>query len=821
MTKKMITTLAKSRLLYNKNRTLLTVIAVTFTTILLMALGTSAVGLIDIERKQAVLSGNQHASFQDLTGEQLELLENHMDVEALETMELFASVEYGKMNGYLQYRDTSKGEISHVIGEIIEGHAPNAPDEICGPKAFFERMDVEPVIGNTFSIAFRPNGDGAVETKEFTICGFVSQIDLSKIDINDTRLAYSAYISEALVQEYIPSQERLYRVNLRVNGQDTLNYDEIKERIQDVAKDVGYDPEKIDYNIQYLVTMTSAGTEMVGIIAGLGTMIVVFSGLVIYSIYYVSVITDVQELGKLKALGASRKQIKQLLLREGMAVTMIALPIGLIIGFLVPYLILPVFANKATAHMASAFTLEKISMFSLPVTFTVILVVLFTVYISLLKPMRMASRISPIEAVRYQESSANNRKIRKGHETVNVTRLCIANLTRNRKRTVVTLMTMGLSCVLFMSLAGLMNSMSPEDIARRTVEVGDFHISLNFSQNDKVYPENNLDSMQLENYFNEELLDRIQDIEGVTDIQHTYTILVGADYDSEMFEDGARATMSPLTREQAEKYSSETGQGTIDYDQMVNENGVIFTSNYFIDEYGFAIGDILPLTIYDGKRLIPLDIQIEASIDTGDSAYFLIPQEIWDSLELTCNATTDLFISVDKDKYNTAKNSIQQIVNENPYFILYSIDEERSAGVMAVGMVKYPLYAILIIIAVIGFINLINTMITSIVTRKRELGILQAVGLSNRQMIKMLAGEGMFFVAGTLLISVTLGNFLGYLIFLWGKDSHFMSVTAYHYPLWETIGLLVVLLTGQMVITLFISKRMHRESLVDRIRSSE
>lgn len=240
-----------------------------------------------------------------------------------------------------------------------------------------------------------------------------------------------------------------------------------------------------------------------------------------------------------------------------------------------------------------------------------------------------------------------------------------------------------------------------------------------------------------------------------------------------------------------------------------------------MEDYGFSIGDTISMTVFDGSNQIPLTIRIDASLDLGDSSCFLLPQEIWDRLNLSYDATTDLYISVEKSSYEAVKETLQQLADENPHFLLYSIDEERNIGVMSVSLVKYPLYAILIIIAVIGFINLINTMITSIVTRKRELGILQAIGLSDRQLVKMLAGEGMFFIAGTVILSVTLGNLLGYLIFLWGKRTHFMSVSTYHYPVRETVGLLAVLILGQLFITLFISRRVHRESLVDRIRSRE
>ena len=147
------------------------------------------------------------------------------------------------------------------------------------------------------------------------------------------------------------------------------------------------------------------------------------------------------------------------------------------------------------------------------------------------------------------------------------------------------------------------------------------------------------------------------------------------------------------------------------------------------------------------------------------------------------------------------------------------MDEELEIGRLSVNMIKYPMYLVLIMVAVISFMNLINTMITSIVTRKKELGMLQAIGLSNRQLSGMLAGEGAVFTIGTLLLSTTVGNILGYLIFCQAKEKHIMSVSMYHYPVWETAGLALMLILGQLMITVYISRRVRRESLIDRIRS--
>ena len=186
----MMTSLAGKRIRYHKSRTLLTAIAVALTAMLLMALGTSVTGLLDFNRQQAAAGSNAHATIQNLTGEQIEKLSNHADVESLETNEIFATIEYGKMNGFLTYSHEIKAGIHYGTGEVTEGKMPEKSDEIASSSAFFERMGVEPEVGNTFPISFRVQGEGEILTREFTISGILSSRDLSELDISDSRLAY-------------------------------------------------------------------------------------------------------------------------------------------------------------------------------------------------------------------------------------------------------------------------------------------------------------------------------------------------------------------------------------------------------------------------------------------------------------------------------------------------------------------------------------------------------------------------------------------------------------------------------------------------------
>lgn len=798
--------LAISRIKYNKSQSILTVIAIFLTTCLLMSIGTTAIGLIDGQRKIiSQQTGNHHASF-NVDKSQLEILKNHIDIEALATREKFAPVVKDKMKANLVVLENQIEGIRNV--ELAEGKLPESEFEITGPPSFFTRIGYEPKIGNKVDISFRVKGDGEIITKQFTIVGILKQVDMSKVDIADTRIVYSAFVSKQMADNYLKDDdEREFSALIRVNGEESLNYDQIASAIIDIGNDIGVSEKYVNLNDMYLIWMTDPGSETLKITISISALVILFSVLVIYSIYYVSIITNIQEIGKLQALGISKKQLRKLLLYEGLILSAISIPFGLIVGYLIIYIGLPIIMNYGSI---------KIDMFSLPIILGVVLAVLVAVIISLFKPIRMATKISPVEAIRYQENTGN-KVLRKGHEMITLSSLSYANLSRNRKRTFITILSMGISCVLFMAIAGALSSMNLLDFARRTIPKGEFQLNLEYKVNDTTYPENNLNNLQIKNYLGQDMINRILAIQGVTNVGAEKEIMAYTDFS---IYKGKNTIFGIRGREDIESITKDLKRGRLDYDEMVQQNGILFCSDYFFEEYNMNIGDIIPITLYDGLKEINLETKLMASTSMADSD-FVIPQDLIDNLIKDTNLTTSLIIYADKDNYDLVKSELQTIVDENAYFSLVSLDEELSAAKALINMTKYPVYSLLLIIGVISFMNLINTMITSVVIRKRELGILQAIGMSDKQLIKMLSKEGTVFTIGTLLCALTFGNLLGYLAFKWAKINHFMQVTDYHYPIVETIVLIVVIVVGQLLINLFINKRIHKESLIDRIRQQE
>ena len=111
-------------------------------------------------------------------------------------------------------------------------------------------------------------------------------------------------------------------------------------------------------------------------------------------------------------------------------------------------------------------------------------------------------------------------------------------------------------------------------------------------------------------------------------------------------------------------------------------------------------------------------------------------------------------------------------------------------------------------------------MITSIITRKKELGMLQAIGLTNKQLVQMLNKEAMFYTSFMLIGSLTIGNIIGYSVVQAMRKSG-MSYAVYVLPINQMIIMIVCIVLAQFILTYLISKNFNKESLIDRVRYSE
>ena len=123
---------------------------------------------------------------------------------------------------------------------------------------------------------------------------------------------------------------------------------------------------------------------------------------------------------------------------------------------------------------------------------------------------------------------------------------------------------------------------------------------------------------------------------------------------------------------------------------------------------------------------------------------------------------------------------------------------------------------LVIILAFIGIMNFFNTTATSVISRKKELALLEVVGMTKKQVSKMLVTEGFLYLGGAFVIAV--------LLIMFGAKQILVNTlgTAFFFRLHLTIVpcvLMIPILVGiAYVIPKYQFEKMSRESIVERIR---
>lgn len=799
---KTTTRLAVSNLKSDKSRTLLTGTAIFLTTMLLTLITLGCAAFVRQNKLYAAETyGEHYGMFSRLTPEQQDKLNLHAHFYNVGRQSYAGD---GALKGYrLRFysSDSVMRMLSHFKPE--SGSYPQAPNEILAmPEFFFVHGYKNPQIGDTVTIPLRINGGGKPVRLDFVISGF-----LPSSEANNLAKLYSAYVSEAFTAEHIPDPaERNDYIGFQVTNEEALNSEGMEQKINSLAAKLGIKESQISINRNYLHWALNPPTETIVFGVCIVLIILIVSILVIYNIFHVALIQKIREFGRLKALGASKKHLKQIVRTEGMLLAAAAVPAGILCG-------IPVIKIAMRAFFPMN---RQIPVFSLPFALFVAALSFAAVLASIQKPLKTAAKTSPVEAIRYE---AGGRELkRRGRDSVTIFGLTMSNLLLHRKRTVTTILTMGLSCVLFVIVANVAGNMDAGRQTREELEYGRFRLELDYSLDDKAIPENNLNHVQKQNPLGEETIRRIKSIEGVTEVR-TRILIPFYETNKNTGKNGY-ITISVVSEEEFGWLVNNAARGTVDYRNTAEQDGVIYMWDHFLDEE-YRIGDAFCGEILDGGRRIPFSAPLLGSCGHSNDASMTMTEDTFQKLKLSEDMTGILFVDCAAEREAAVKEELERIVYESDHLSMSSFSDQLALSHLLIDVTRGGCYTFLAILSMIGFMNMANTMITNILTRKREFGMMQAIGMSNRQLNRMLQLEGLVFTAGTLLVSLVLGNILGYQAFFYCKRQGVVGLYEYHVPFPELGALIAGIVTLQMILAFVLSKNIKKASLVERIRQQE
>lgn len=804
-----ITNLARSNIKRDRTRSILVAFSIIMTTMLLTVIASVGYGIIQMNKVNAgEWYGSYYGYMRSVSDEQIAEMSRHREFTGIGKAAFFGTVDMDR-DSYLVWADDEAAKMNNAEHEVAEGRYPQAGNEIAAQYAFFREIGIEnPKIGDTVSVRWRKNLNEPFVEDTFVICGLLqdSRNEYSQLDAN---------VSLEFFEEKILAEDRRYNVYFRLAEDLLVDSGNVEEVMTELAGECGIEEDAVKANKNYIYWQLDPGTETIITCSAIAVIVVLFSVAVIYNIFQVGIMQKVQEYGKLKAIGATRRQMKRVLFCEGMAIAAVSVPVGLLSGLLV--------AKAVMLYLLSvAMTINKdeISVLSPPLLLLAAVVAFLTVWIALKKPMRVVASVSPVEAMRYQEAGIRGKGIRRGRKELGVCGMTLANLSAQKRRTISTIVSMGLSCVLFLVIASCISSADIVYEVRKFVEHGQFVVSLAYSKGDTAYPENNLDSVLSNNPINEELKNEILAIGGVTAIDEEYCLYARI-LDTDVAETGELYSVRVVSREDFERlkgYYEDSNLGELDYDEASAENQLLYGHSYSLETYeAFKIGDTMQLSLGDGVETVELQTTLAGSFGMAN-AEFVITEDTYRSLGFSGEPVGTLWVYCEEADAMEAEEELQQLLAGRSHLESGSYREQLESYKDALRLMRTGGYLFCFLIGVISFFNMANTIVTSMVTRKQEFGILQAIGLTNHQLNMSLQLEGIIFTIGTVFVAVIVGLPLGYAAFCRAKSEGVMGINVYHFPIWEVVGMLVLLALMQGVLSFFLSRNVKKESLVERIR---
>lgn len=279
-------------------------------------------------------------------------------------------------------------------------------------------------------------------------------------------------------------------------------------------------------------------------------------------------------------------------------------------------------------------------------------------------------------------------------------------------------------------------------------------------------------------------------------------------------------------REQMEQWLPEENleQGSVDYEELAANNGVIVTDSedHLLSMfYGYtpAVGDVLTFESMDGKAIEVTVMGIaKPSVTSGTGAWglFTLTEELADQLypdienrEVVWNVHT----SEDSDALRASIFSLL----ENPVLTVFSRADHAASLESQLKMMTRGVYLLLAFLFVFSMVNLVNTLMTNLLARQQELGILQSVGMTGKQVSRMLIAECLWYAGVTVFLSVGIGGILGWIFDYVISSFNIFGELSYQFPLMETVVFVLALLVVTGIFSVVAVRYSKRLSLVERI----
>ena len=873
--KAVIKKLANRSFRSNKMRNVIAVIAIALTTFLFTAVLTIGMGAKGaLEYSMAKLMGSSaDALVQGVSEEQFQQIkENAMFEKVGCWIPVDIMTNTNRRVAEVDYADQNQLEIRMLTPRI--GSAPQKANEVLVSANILKDLNIEEKIGAEIPVELKVRQSGQSYHFDMVVSG-----------VYDTpnEKAEFVIVSKAFLEENSEMMSDLaqQRPGCGIYTADVVMRDNymIKDRISELVRNIGGNPD--DRSAENYVRVApnpiisnDSGLTM-WLVAGVFGILFLFCGyLLIYNVFEIAVTNDIRQYGLLRTVGTTSQQIKRLVNRQALYLFLIGTPFGLLFGTLLGRSILP----AALQIFAVDFSGGNIAVGTLPYLGIIAGAVLFsglTVYISTRKPVKKASRVSPIEAIRYVEQNTVSIKRKKTKVGAVIPRMAKANLQRNKRRTVFIVISLTLSIVLLNSVFIFSGSFD-EDAYIEKMTRSDFMVYSPESQaafgndfgHDSAVPEKAVEEIKEQpgvsneinlyrNTFEDDHISCDWGTPYVVDNTNKYAFILPEHinlgvYQTENGKEYAGLTADNLPLGNVFGFS----------ENLLNKMDIIEgeTDLSVLKEKLWNGNNVILMAKYDDKGKLDggADDSSYRGLSVGDTIQFYengTPTEEFTIIAKVAATKGETFltggganIATDIDGpliYMSEKKFKEIYATPTLYGFLFDVEEQyqqemenhlmqdtdvaytsiltMKATVSGVKNVVLMIGGVIgAVFALVGLINFINLVMTNIITRRHEFATMQSIGMTNQQLRKMMISESFSYVVMAGIVGTLAAGALGMtLVRAFVENGPTSIMMTFQMTLLPALIMLVLFLILVFIVPVVALRLFNNRSVVERLRVNE
>lgn len=831
----------------NKKRTIVTIIGIILSTALMVGIGLLFSSFQDLMIRDTIgYSGKYEANYSDVDLDKLNNIKDKGFTYFYEKPIGFSKIESSnEYKPYMYITSVNKEYFNEL--KLVDGSFPKNENEVVISNHVITNGGLNYKVGDivTFTYGSRNiDGDITLANSELVDGEFLTNEGTHTYKIVGIvdRSNFESYSASGYTAFTVDVNSDKGNVNLYVMFNKNKK---IIKQSEELAKELNYNGD-INYNSTLLAlygesTYGNVMSSMGGMMIIMLSLVSIGCIIVIYNSFAISVMERKKEFGLLSSIGATKRQLSHTVFFEAVVVGVIGIILGILGAYIGIGCVILIINNLISDMLEYKLHLVTNPLFIvIPVIFMIVVI-----GVSAFIPSRRASKVSPIEAIRQNDDiKINKKKIRTSKLVLKLFgiegEIALKNIKRNKKKYRVTIVSLFISIVLFISFSSYMNytlntasSVMGEvpydyqisyfgDDPNNDKEALDKINEIVKSSDVKEYVSYSVGNLSIiGNYtYSDEYLDFYKSAYGENGIKalnnlkyqsiyilvlddnsyNKYKKLVGLDKDSVIL----------LNRFKGVSYGNNK---RVNYDIPVINNG-----NINIKICNFDDDDDVDTTKYCNKNIDNIFVTNKSfdlieEFSYMDDFKLIVNKKLYDSISDSSTHYTQFnIISDNTNNIDKLTKDLDKYSNVN----YTNIKEAMKQANNLILVVKILMYGFISLVTLIGVTSVFNTISTSMALRKREFAVLRSIGLTNRGFNKILFFESLFFGMKSLIFAIPVS--IGITVLIHYALADMVSISTIIIP-WKYIIISIVSVFVIVLLTMMYStSKIKKHNIIEQIR---